>query len=65
MSEIFDRLDLDNDGYIHKAEVEQYLQCTPAVPADAAAFKFLLSKLGRRTGQQSTRLHGGSLIVYE
>jgi Ca2+-binding EF-hand superfamily protein len=53
LSEIFDRLDHDNDGYLHRTEVEQYLQrCTGNASSlhGSVVIKVLLQRFSKREG---------------
>jgi Ca2+-binding EF-hand superfamily protein len=53
LSEIFDRLDHDNDGYLHRAEVEQYLQRCAGNETGlygSVVVKVLLQRFSKREG---------------
>lgn len=50
LSEIFDRADHDNDGYVHKAELQQYLARSDPALLQCTAVKHLLQRLGAREG---------------
>lgn len=51
--DLFDRMDHDNDGYIHKPEVEQFVQRSEgsaALATSSVTVRWLLKKLGKRKG---------------
>jgi Ca2+-binding EF-hand superfamily protein len=49
-SELFDRMDLDNDGYLNKSELDQYMMRTEGAPVQETAFQWLLHKFEGKEG---------------
>ena len=43
-SELFDRMDFDNDGFLNKVELDQYMMRTEGATVQDAAFHWLLHK---------------------
>jgi len=43
-SELFDRMDHDNDGFLCRSELDQYMMRTEGAPVQEAAFQWLLHK---------------------
>jgi hypothetical protein len=50
-SELFDRMDLDNDGYLNKSELDQYMMRTEGAPVQETAFQWLLHKFEGKEGE--------------
>ena len=49
-SELFDRMDLDNDGFLDKSELDQYMMRTEGAPVQETAFQWLLHKFEGKEG---------------
>jgi hypothetical protein len=49
-SELFDRMDLDNDGYLNKSELDQYMMRTEGAPVQDTAYHWLLHKFEGKEG---------------
>lgn len=49
-SELFDRMDLDNDGYLSKSELDQYMMRTEGAPVQETAYQWLLHKFEGKEG---------------
>ena len=50
-SELFDRMDHDNDGYLCKSELDQYMMRTEGAPVQDTAFQWLLHKFEGKEGE--------------
>ena len=54
-SELFDRMDHDNDGYLCKSELDQYMMRTEGAPVQDTAFQWLLHKFEGKEGELEGR----------
>jgi Ca2+-binding EF-hand superfamily protein len=49
-AELFERMDSDRDGYLNKAEMDQYMMRTEGAPVQNAAYQWLLHKFESKEG---------------
>ena len=50
-SELFERMDLDGDGFLNKSELDQYMMRTEGAPVQDTAFHWLKHKFESKEGQ--------------
>jgi Ca2+-binding EF-hand superfamily protein len=49
-AELFDRMDLDNDGVLNKNDLDQYMMQTKGAPLQKATFDWLLREFEHKEG---------------
>ena len=50
-SELFERMDLDGDGFLNKSELDQYMMRTEGAPVQDTAFQWLKHKFESKEGK--------------